>query len=380
MKHISITSFGTDHGKSGIGSYLKNLLPWFDKSHEFSFTLIGPPQDAAIYLKDTKHIEFVPVSDRWDPAVPSYFWHQYRLPGLCRRLSCDLLFLPAANRRLTSRASCPTIGTVHDLASLHIAEKYDFMHRYFNRSMLPKLIADLDAVITVSEFSKNDILRFTKTAEENIRVIHLAADLRDFHPITGGSPAERLQERYGIVRPYILYTSRIEHPGKNHVTLIKAFNLLKKNDNIPHMLVFAGPDKERAEAVHREAAASSYSEDIVFTGFADVEDIPLLYSGADLFVLPSRFEGFGLPVLEAMASEIPVLCSNAASLPEVCGGHAVLFHPDKPEELAEKAAELLQLPDSGRELMTSKASAWAHSFSWERTAERTFELFRELVL
>lgn len=379
MKRIGFTSFGTDHGKSGIGSYLLKLIPFFDASTEFEFEMIGPPEDADVYLKNTQNISFFPISEKWDPPIKSYVWHQYLLPKLCRKRRYDMLFLPAANRRLTGRAPCPAVGTVHDLASLHIAEKYDFPHRYFNTRMLPSLFDTLDAVITVSEYSKNDIVKFTHTAPELINVIHLAADLKDYYPRIAEKHLPHLKERYGIEAPYLLYISRIEHPGKNHIHLIKAFNIFKEKTGAAHSLVFTGPDKERSKEVHREAEKSPFADSIVFTGFADFEDIPVLYSCASSFILPSRFEGFGLPILEAMASGTLTASSNAASLPEVCGGHALLFDPENIEEIAETIIQLENMPENKKKVMKKQASDWAHSFSWDLTAQKTFDVFSWVV-
>ena len=188
MIRIGITSFGTDNGKSGIGSYLRELLIRFDSdtyTKEFSFELIGPKEDRDHYLEGKSNISWYPVESADRNPVQNFFWNQISLPAICKKQKYDLLFLPAANRRLTGRAPCPTIGTVHDLASLHIKNKYNFSHKIFNEKMLPKLIHGLDQIITVSQFSKDDIVYFAHVPEEKVSVIHLAADKNTFFPVKG---------------------------------------------------------------------------------------------------------------------------------------------------------------------------------------------------
>ena len=156
MMRVGLPSFGADGGKSGIGSYLYELIKRFDTQKEFRFELIGPKSDADHFLSGTKNIDFFPVEGADGSPIQNYFWNQNRLPGICSQRGYDLLFLPAANRRLTGKAPCPTVGTVHDLASVHIRQKYDFKHAVFNRRMLPHLIGKLDHIITVLPFRQQE--------------------------------------------------------------------------------------------------------------------------------------------------------------------------------------------------------------------------------
>jgi glycosyltransferase involved in cell wall biosynthesis len=385
MIRIGIPSFGTDSGRSGIGSYLRELILRFDRLQdadepEFHFELIGPEVDRSHYLQHTRHIGWHQVEGADPSPIRNFFWNQSELPRICRRQKYDLLFLPAANRRLTGRAPCPTVGTVHDLASLHIADKYNFSHRVFNQKMLPYLIKRLDHIITVSGFSRDDIVKFSGVPGSRVSVIHLAADSAVFTPAEDRqAAAARMGEKYGFKPPYILYISRLEHPGKNHNTLIKAFGALRKAETIPSMrLVLPGPDKERAEEIHREAETSPAAADIVFPGFIDAEDLADFYRGAELFVLPSYFEGFGLPVLEAMACGTPVITSTAASLPEVSGPHTPHFDPDNVQALQEAIAGILANEERRSEL-SQAGLAWAADFSWEKTTEKTLEVFRSVL-
>jgi glycosyltransferase involved in cell wall biosynthesis len=189
-----------------------------------------------------------------------------------------------------------------------------------------------------------------------------------FHPRDREETREALRRELGLARPYVLFVSRIEHPGKNHVGLIRAFALLKsRHPDLPHELVLAGPDWTRAEEVHREATGSPASADIRFLGSLRADLLSRLYAGADAFAFPSLFEGFGLPVLEAMASGVPVACSNVSSIPEVAGDAAEMFDPSDPGAIADAL---------GREARVAAGLARAATFSWQRTAEATREVLR----
>lgn len=381
MITVGIPSFGTDSGKSGIGSYLRELLLRFDDekfAKEYHFELIGPKKDRDVYLSGTSRISWHEVEGADSSPIHNFFWNQFSLPSLCKKRKYDVLFLPAANRRLCAYAPCPVVGTVHDLATLHIKNKYDFSHAVFNRKMLPFLIRRLDHILTVSQFSKNDIVQFAKVDPDLVTVTHLAADAKRFVPPKDKNKVrEYLAQKFGIDNPYILYISRLEHPGKNHANLIRAFELYKKESGSPSLLVLPGPDKERAQEIHALAEASVYAKDIRFLGFIDTEDVPLLYQGSDLFVLPSFFEGFGLPVLEAMACSTVVITSSAASLPEVSGPHTPHFDPTSPTEMAEAMKEAL-LDEKTRETLAKKSVACAKTFSWDKTVKQTLEAIQSV--
>jgi glycosyltransferase involved in cell wall biosynthesis len=378
MIKIGCPSFGTDCGRSGIGSYFRELLDRFDQapySQMYSFELIGPEKDKDYYLKGKKNISWYQVEDVDSSPMQNFFWNQFKLPKICREQHYDLLFLPAANRRICGWAPCPTVGTVHDLATLHLKNKYDFAHAVFNRNMLPFLTRRLDSIITVSQFSKDDIVRFAKVKENKVTVIPLAADNTRFFPAKNRKEIQdRLAKKFSITENYILYISRLEHPGKNHVNLIKAFDLFRKETQKPFQLVLPGPDKERAEEIHAVAEASPYAKDIKFLGFIDNEDVADLYRGADLFVLPSFFEGFGLPVLEAMACGTPVITSNAASLPEVSGPHTPHFDPENFTEMKEAMVKVLN-SDETRKKLAEQSLAWVSAYSWDKTVVKTLSIF-----
>lgn len=372
---IGVSCFATDRGRSGIGRYVVSLLREFaamaGPDERFEIALAADEED--LFLPHDARFLALPVAPVLASPLPNVAWHLAALPALARRRRWDAAFLPAANRRLPFAMPCPTVGVVHDLASLHVAGKYDPARTFYVTRVLPGLMRRLTRVVVPSTSTRDDVVRAALVPPERIAVIFHGVD----HDRFGQKDvaASRVRARLRIEGPYLLYVSRIEHPGKNHVGLIRAFERLKAPGDVPHRLVLAGPDWSGAEEVHRVAEASSVREAIVFAGFVAPEDLPDLYAAAEAVVFPSLYEGFGLPVLEAMACGAPVACSDRSSLPEVAGDAALLFDPADHEAMAEAMRRLVRDAGLRRDLAT-RGLARSREFTWRRTAERTLQEIR----
>ena len=373
---VGITTFGGDGGRSGISRYIQHLLRGFARRRgELRYEVLLHRGDRGVF--GVAELSACELSDCLRPPIANIAWHQLRLPGLCRERGYDVLLLPAANRRLPFRAPCRTVGTFHDCAAWHVAHKYDRLRMLYIERFLPILVRRLDRVLTVSESSKRDIVELSGVPPERIVVTPLAADER-FVPGDPERAFARIGPKYGLVRPMILYVSRIEHPGKNHLRLIQAFARLRWRLSLPHHLVLAGSDWSGAEVVHRAAQSSGCAPAIHFTGFVPDTDLPDLYSSADLFVFPSLYEGFGLPLLEAMGCGIPVCCANTSSLPEVAGQAALLFDPNDEESMGAQMEKLLT-DEQHRRSAVQSGFLQARSYSWEATVARTVAVLKEVA-
>jgi len=374
---IGITTFGGDGGKSGISQYIINILREFAALEDRpDFEVIVYEDEKELFVPDPDSMSTICFGDSLRSPVTNIKWHQISLPKLCRKQKYDVLFLPAGNRRLPVSLPCPSVGTVHDFSSIHVKGKYDPARMFYIKRVLPFLIRRLTHVLTVSESSKKDIMEYAGVPEEQVTVTPNAADYQLYFPRDKKGTVTQICPKYGIRPPYVLYISRIEHPGKNHAGLIRAFSALKATEHIPHSLVLAGSDWDRAEEVHRVADESPYSDDIVFTGFAPTEDIPLLYCGADIFVFPSLYEGFGMPILEAMASGIPVACSNISSMPEVAGDTGIFFDPYDEQSITDAMRRLLTDPDL-LNVCRERGLEKAKKYTWSATAALTLKVLRE---
>jgi len=373
---IGITSFGGDAGKSGISQYIIHLLrAYCEAGLDDQFELFTYLDEKKFFVPPLNRYSILRFPDSCRHPVLNVAWHQLILPYWCHNRRYEVLFLPAGNRRVPLWVPCPTVGTVHDFSSLHVANKYDPARKFYITQVLPFLVRKLTRVVTLSESSKRDIVEFAQVSEDRVHVTPLAADTAIFYPVDKEAAFERIQNKYGLRTPFILYISRLEHPGKNHVSLIEAFARLKKQEKIPHQLVLTGSDWIGAEHVHRAAEESGVARDICFTGFVAGSDLPAFYNACDLFVFPSLYEGFGLPVLEAMACGVPVACSNVSSLPEVAGEAALLFDPADPESIQRQLERLIGDPIL-REDCIRRGLERCKQYSWKDTAMRTWEVLQ----
>jgi glycosyltransferase involved in cell wall biosynthesis len=233
-------------------------------------------------------------------------------------------------------------------------------------------------VLTVSESSKRDIVEYAGVPAEKVTVTPLAANSEVYNPGDPDQAFSLLNAKYKLRRPFILYTSRIEHPGKNHAGLIRAFAALKRENSIPHQLVLAGSDWDRAPEVHRIAEESGCAADILFPGFVAGGDLPLFFQAADIFVFPSLYEGFGLPILEAMSCGKPVACSNISSMPEVAGDAGMLFDPYQEHSIKAAIRSIITETDL-RQRLADRGLERSRQFSWSKTAARTLEVLRSVA-
>jgi len=373
---IGITTFGADGHRSGIGQYIINLLAAFaELDPRESCEVLTHESERAVFAGSGLPFAVRTVTDRVRQPLLNVAWHQVALPAWCARRGYDVLFLPAANRRVPFKVPCPTVGTVHDFSALHVEGKYDVARTAYITRVLPRLVRGLTRVVTVSESSKRDIVNHAGVREDRVHVIHSAADTGVFTPGDRARARRRVATAYGVDAPYVLYVARIEHPGKNHVRLIEAFERAKRSADLPHRLVLAGSDWSGASEVHRAATRSSVAQDIVFTGFVPAADLPDLYRGADLAVCPSLYEGFGMPVLEAMACGTAVACSNVSSLPEVAGDAARLFDPLDVDEMTRVLRAVLTGPAT-RAALETRGLARSRMFSWRASAAQTLDVLR----
>ncbi|MBX7255457.1 MAG: glycosyltransferase family 4 protein [Candidatus Hydrogenedentes bacterium] len=370
---VGILTFACDAGLSGIGQYLIRLLREFPQTAaDLQFEVIGFHDELEAFLPAghpyTTHV----VCTLWKNPILNITWQNTVLPALCQKRRYDVLFLPAANRRLPLWLPCPTVGTVHDFSSIHVSGKYDPLRDFYIKQVLPFLIRRLTRVIVVSECTKQDVVQYARCLEERVQVILHGVDHNTFFPRDKEDAQRAVCPKYAIRPPYILYLSRIEHPGKNHTRLIQAFAHLKQRTSLPHQLVLAGCDWTRAEVVHQVCQDMGLGDNVRFTGFVEAQDLPSLYCGAELFVFPSLFEGFGMPIAEAMASGVPVACSNCSSLPEIAGDAAAYFDPGDVTDIANVLLEMID-NQSARERCINSGRARAAQFQWSFAADRTIE-------
>ena len=371
---IGIDTFACDGGKSGVGVYLLQLLKRRPRS-EARYELFGWEFDRFSFNEGIDDLDYISQGFKTGRTANS-LWHLFRYPSFASDREYRACFFPSAHRRLPRRSPCPTVGTVHDMAAYRGPRRSREHLGAVLRMVLPDSLRNLDRVIAVSRWVKEELVEVAKVSESRIEVVPNGIDLEAFHPRPRNEESVVLIQPFSFRRPYILYVSRIDHPVKNHIKLIEAFAVFKARTKYPHRLVLAGADRNGAAAVKRAASKSPYRNDIFFTGHFPLKNLPELYAGAEMVVFPSRYEGFGMGVLEAMASGVPVACARSASLPETAEHAALYFDPQDAEDMADRMVTLAtdrEVYKECRRLGLERAQA----FSWDRCAERTFKILME---
>ena len=376
---IGISTSVIQRGKTGIAQYLFALIRAFRAfAGDHEFVLFVLEEDLHFFEEHKNLMRVVAVEEKYRPAIKNILWHQLTAPKLAKKLELDAILVPSYRRQIWS-APCAKVSVIHDLAPFHVRGKYDLARMFYGRVVVKWITQRQDRVIAVSQNTANDITRFFKVPDSRIRVSLNGIDQDRFKVAEDPEASKRLvQEKCKIDAPYALYVARLEHPGKNHVRLIEAFNAFKKSTGSNRLLVFGGSDWNGAEAIHEAIKKSPYRDSIRALGFVPDEDLPSLYQAADLFLYPSLFEGFGFPPVEAMACGTPVICSDRGSLGEVVGDAARIIDPESVDSMTQALIEFENKPDVRADLREMGLKR-AGLFLWDRTAQETLEYIQEAV-
>jgi glycosyltransferase involved in cell wall biosynthesis len=271
----------------------------------------------------------------------------------------------------------PEVVSVHDVSFLEHPEYFTWERCAQLRLTVKQTVRRASRVLTGSEFARRSILRAYNVDPEKVVTIPIAAN-PNFRPIARERAQRDVLEHLGIEGPFVLTVGDIQ-PRKNHIGLIQAFaDLLKDQPRIRHKLVLAGKATWFAPQVYDAARKSGIADRIVFTGFVEDADLLSLYNACDCFVFPSFYEGFGIPILEAMACGRAVACSHTSSMLEVADSAGILFDPDSRTEIARALCDILIDPGL-RARLERFGLQRAPQFTWNRTAERTLALYQEVA-
>ncbi len=271
---------------------------------------------------------------------------------------------------------CPFVLTILDLIHVKYPEWFDRSWFYFYlKQILPILVRRADRIVTISECSKRDLMEQYDLPAEKVKVISPAVDHRLFHARYDPQSVGAVKERFGIAGKYILSVGTLE-PRKNFSLLVESFALLRKWKIDDYRLVIAGEKGWKYDQIFRTVRDLGLEDEVRFLGYVPTEDLPLLYRGAELFVYPSLYEGFGVPILEAMACGCPVVASDRASIPEVCGAAGILVAPEDRDDVAEAMGRVLSDP-SLADAMRVRGRERAEGFRWETSARALLLLYEE---
>jgi len=296
-----------------------------------------------------------------------------KLPRALKKHGIDVAFFPSSN--MPPGVPCKAVVTVHDLGYFY---KNSRMYRpadtFYMKWAMAYTARRAERLVAISGYTKKDMMRILGVPEKRVSVIYEAADGMYRKPVDGDE-MRRFRSRHGLVRPFFLYTGSIS-PRKNLKMLLEAFGSVR--ERVDADLVVTG-GISWGEDWNARVNALGLAGRVARLGDVVREEMPLLYASALAYVFPSLFEGFGLPVLEAQAVGVPVICSNAASLPEVAGESAYFIDP---HDVAGLARALVEVAEDGalREKLVAQGRANERRFSWEAAAAKTLEVFEEVHL
>ncbi len=279
-----------------------------------------------------------------------------------------------ATEHLLPRLSTPTVLTVHDLIFERYPEHHTQRNRLYLRAAMPLFVRAASAIIAVSRHTRNDLVELYGADPRKIHVVYEGVDAR-FRPADAGE-IRRVADQYSPERPYLLMVGTLE-PRKNHAAALRALARLKAW-GWPHRLLLVGGQGWLFEPIRRQIEAEGLAGDVHFAGYVPDADLPPLYSGAAAVLVPSLYEGFGFPVLEAMACGAPVVCSNASSLPEVAGGAALLAGVEDDLGLAHAVQLLLSQPAVAK-VLGEMGQRQAGRYRWDVCAKETVEVYRRAL-
>lgn len=350
---IGIDVHSAHQRKTGIGVYTQNLVAALKKVD-----------------KENQYLYYGEESPRDFSTVPRILRENTYLTARSFLDGLDVFHVPGYGVPLCSRGTL--VATVHDVIGMIFPENLPPGARLYWGTWLPWVVSRADRIVADSQCTKRDLMRLMGVAEEKIRVIHLAAEPA-FRPITDALALAQVRKRFNLTKPFVLYVGTVE-PRKNLERVMEAWAAVKRRTKLPHQLVVAGRLDWAYEKVSDLVRRLEIKRDVVFTGYVRDEELPLLYNACDLFVFPSLYEGFGMPVLEAMACGVPVLTSNTSSIPEVAGDAAILVDPTDTEQMTRGIQQGLE-DDALRERLRRAGPARAAQFSWEKTARETLEVY-----
>jgi glycosyltransferase involved in cell wall biosynthesis len=364
---IAINTLAMRSELYGVGNYIKNLvaaLSRIDSENEYLLF---------VSRENAHHLAGLPANFRLELApggrglrLP---WEQTVLPFLLQRKRIDVYHGPMFVAPFVK--TCRQVVSILDM-TFHLTPSRHSLHKqiYF-RSIIPRMVRRSDYVITISESTKRDVLALLKTDDEKVFVTHLGVDPR-FKPVADSRKLAEIRGKYNLPREFVLFVGLIE-PRKNLDTLLDAY--LADSVSAHFDLVLAGSLGWGFSDLMRKINSNGARGSVRMLGYVDDADLPGLYTASAAFVYPSFYEGFGLPVLEAMACGAPVITSNVSSLPEVTGDAAILINPHSVQDLAGALQRVLRDGDL-RAALSERAIERAGKFTWEQTARKTLEVYK----
>jgi len=365
----TLLSSASNYRGAGIHQYSANLLQYLPRQapqFQYHAFVMDRAYNAPAGMQLTR--------PRWLSPSPGQriLWEQTQVGKSARQL--DLLHGLAY--ALPIWGNTPSIVTVHDLTFMLFPQAFPSYRRRYLTWMTRNSCQRARAVITDSAATAQDVQRLLAVPEEKIHVVYTGIDER-FRPLPR-EEVEAYRRQRGWPQQFILMLGTLE-PRKNHILLIQAYQRYLHQARTPLPLLIGGGEGWQFQQIFQSVDAAGLEKDVKFLGFVPWEDMPWLYNAATLFIYPSRYEGFGLPVAEAMRCGTPVITSNVSSLPEVAGNAALTIDPNDPETLAAAMLLLLEKEPERQQIMREAGLIQAAKFSWQNTASQTAQVYARVL-
>ena len=351
----------------GLGWFAHEVLKRLVKQHpedEFIFFFDRPYGREFIFGKNVTPVVLFPPARH---PVLFYLWFEWALAGALKRFRPDVFLSP--DNFLCLRTGVKTTLVTHDLAHVHFPEQLPFLQRKYYQYFAPKFNRRANRIVAVSEYTKEDIVQQYGISPEKISVA--CNGCRDIFRPLSKAEVQAVRNNYAGGQPYFFYIGAV-HPRKNVHRLIRAFDIFKAKTGAPVKLLIGGRFAWKAGEVLTAFKASEHQDDIHFLGYLTEAELPKLMAAAHACTYVSLFEGFGVPLLEAMHSEVPVITSNVPAMPEVAGDAALLVNPHCPVEIAAAMQQIWQDPHLCAKLVAA-GKLQRKKFTWQRAADVVYE-------
>ncbi|RYD54928.1 MAG: glycosyltransferase family 1 protein [Sphingobacteriales bacterium] len=357
----------------GIGWFTYQTLERIVKQHpehEFIFFFDRPYDASFVFASNVTPVVVAPQARH---PVLFYLWFEWSIPYMLRKYKADLFLSPDGFLSLSTKV--PTCLVIHDLAFEHYPSHFIPSHRAYWRHYSPKFARRADHIVTVSEFSKNDIAERYGVDKSKIDVVYNGAHTA-YKPISW-QEREAVKEKYADGCEYFVFAGAL-HPRKNIVNLLKAFIAFKKKQRSDMKLVIVGRLAWKYDEVLEMREEMPFKDDVKWVGYMGVDELSQVTAGAYALVYASLFEGFGIPILEALQCDVPAVVSNTSSMPEVAGEAGLLVDPNDPQDIAAKM-EMIYKDETLRNNLKAKAREQVKKFDWDRSAEKLWEQMMKCV-
>lgn len=351
----------------GIGWFTYQTLERIVRQHpehEFIFFFDRPYEADFIFAKNVKPVVVAPPARH---PVLFYLWFEWSIPMMLRKYKADLFLSPDGFMSLSTKV--PTCLVIHDLAFEHYPDHFRLSHRWYWRYYSPLFAKKARQIYTVSEFSKKDISKRYKIDPNKIDVAYNGA--HDEYKPLGILEREAVKKQYADGCEYFVFAGAL-HPRKNIVNLLKAYIAFKKRSRSNMKLVIVGRLAWKYKEVEELRNEMPFKDEVRWVGYMNVDELSKVIGGAYALVYPSLFEGFGIPILEALQCNVPAIVSNTSSMPEVAGEAALLVDPTDVQDIATKM-EMLYKDEFLRTKLINAAKEQVKKFKWDLAAQQLWE-------